>query len=393
MTLRKAPPGTGISAACAIILCSFLTGLAASNAAHYRLMADNATDLISVHDVNGRATFVSDGAAKLFGREPDHLLGQSFLGAVSIAERPAFIEAVCSAALQGRETAVTYRFGSGSDGRSPVWVETRTRPISAGQHAEAGQATIVAVTRDVSLARARENELRAARDVGESASRSKSRFLANVSHELRTPAQCVIGFSSVLVELLSATKPKQQEEEFARLIGESGTHLLSIVNDLLDMSRIEANRYEINRVEVSIADIFAVCTNMMATAAEDGEMTVLADAGDPPINTVADQRALRQIVLNLLSNAVKFSNPGGTVTLSAREIEGAVELSVADEGIGIEERDLDQLGEPFVQAESDYDHKYEGAGLGLSVVKGLLSRSMVESSGFQALWCACHLRT
>ncbi len=194
MTLRKAPPGTGISAACAIILCSFLTGLAASNAAHYRLMADNATDLISVHDVNGRATFVSDGAAKLFGREPDHLLGQGFLGAVSIAERPAFIEAVCNAALQGRETAVTYRFGSGSDGRSPVWVETRSRPISAGQHAEAGQATIVAVTRDVSLARARENELRAARDVGESASRSKSRFLANVSHELRTPLNASLDF-------------------------------------------------------------------------------------------------------------------------------------------------------------------------------------------------------
>lgn len=338
----------------------------------YRLMAENATDLISVHDAAGNASFVSHGAARLFSRDPGTLLGRGFLDAVSADERSAFLAAVSDSATGNRETAVTYRFAGSDEGRESVWVETRCRPFYDGPAGSAGVGRIVAVTRDVSEARAREEELRRARDEARSASTAKSRFLANISHELRTPLNAIIGFSGLLAERLDGPGASADGREFAALIGESGEHLLSIVNDLLDMSRIEAGRYEIAPAPISIADIFRICAGVMSVAAAEADVSIDTDPGDAAIGLEADERAVKQIILNLLSNAVKFSRPGGTVSLGARAAGDTVEIEVSDQGIGIAAADLGRLGEPFVQAEGDYDRKYEGTGLGLSVVKGLV---------------------
>jgi cell cycle sensor histidine kinase DivJ len=336
----------------------------------YRLMAENATDLISVHDAAGHASFVSHGAARLFAREPGDLLGAGFLDAVSAAERPAFLTAVRDAAEGNRETAVTYRFAGSDQGRASVWVETRCRPFHDEAAGGVSVRRVIAVTRDVSGARAREEELRRARDDARSASTAKSRFLATISHELRTPLNAIIGFSGLLAERLDRPGVGADGREFAVLIGESGEHLLSIVNDLLDMSRIEAGRYEIVPTPISIADIFRICAGVMSVAAAEADVSITTDPGEA-IGLEADERAVKQIILNLLSNAVKFSRPGGTVSLVARAAGDTVEIEVADQGIGIAASDLARLGEPFVQAEGDYDRKYEGTGLGLSVVKGL----------------------
>jgi signal transduction histidine kinase len=209
----------------------------------------------------------------------------------------------------------------------------------------------------------------------EAASRHKSEFLANMSHELRTPLNAIIGFSEVLVQGLFGDVNEKQREYLQDVIG-SGQHLLSLINDILDLSKIEAGRMELDLEEFDVAqaiDNAVVLVRERATRKGLGLGTVL-DAGLGSVR--GDQRKIKQVLLNLLSNAVKFTPEGGRVEVRAQRLDGHVEVSVTDSGIGIAAEDLEAVFEEFRQVGTDYAKKHEGTGLGLT-----LSRKFVELHG------------
>ena len=202
----------------------------------------------------------------------------------------------------------------------------------------------------------------------EAANRHKSEFLANMSHELRTPLNAIIGFSEVLGERLFG-ELNEKQAEYTDDILSSGRHLLSLINEILDLSKVEAGRMEL---ELATFDLPLAIDNARTFVRERAtkhginlDVTVDERLGD----FVGDERKIKQILLNLLSNAVKFTPEGGRIGINARQADGSVEISVSDTGIGIAPEDQPKIFEEFRQVGSDYAHKIEGTGLGLTLAK------------------------
>jgi cell cycle sensor histidine kinase DivJ len=247
---------------------------------------------------------------------------------------------------------------------------------------------ICALVRDISAVKQRASELTLAREKAEASDAAKGRFLATMSHELRTPLNAIIGFADILDEEVFGALGNDQQREYVGLIRESGGHLLQLVNDLLDMSKLDAGHFQIVAEPFSLATVVDRCTRLVSQQIEKAGLTLTIDVPDTLPELVADQRAVRQVLINLLSNAYKFTPQGGTITLRARKDAGNLVLSVIDNGIGIAAKDLGKIGQPFFQANNAYDRDHQGTGLGLSVVKGLcelhtgsLSISSVEGEG------------
>jgi cell cycle sensor histidine kinase DivJ len=339
----------------------------------YRLLAENATDMITRHDEKGRVVFASLGAQQLFGEPAQKIIGDGLFERVHVADRPAYLTALSRCHADSEPIAVEFRVrraGAAGPARY-VWVEMRCRPMRPQDTTAVERPSIVAVTRDVSDRKAQEAELTRTRDEAESASRAKTQFLANMSHELRTPLNAVIGFSEILNRELFGALGEARYRDYARLIHESGEHLLNVVNDMLDMSKIEAGKFKIVKEPFEVASLVKSCCDLMRHTAEQRSLSLIVDVAPGIPELPADKRACKQMLLNVISNAIKFTDPGGWVRVSARVEGESVELVVADNGIGIAEADLPKLGNPFVQANNSYDRSYDGAGLGLSVVKGL----------------------
>jgi cell cycle sensor histidine kinase DivJ len=338
----------------------------------YRLLAENATDMITRHDEKGRVLFASFAARQLFGEPAQKIGGDGLFERVHVADRPAYLTALSRSFANNESIAVEFRVrrASGAEPARYVWVEMRCRPLGA-EDTVRDQPGIVAVTRDISDRKAQEVEILRTRDEAESASRAKTQFLANMSHELRTPLNAVIGFSEILNRELFGAIGEARYLEYARLIHESGEHLLNVVNDILDMSKIEAGKFNIVKEPFDVSPLVKSCCDLMRHTAEQRSLSLIMDVAPGIPELLADKRACKQMLINLISNAIKFTDPGGWVRVSARRVDGTVELGVADNGIGIAEADLPRLGNPFVQANDSYDRSYDGAGLGLSVVKGL----------------------
>lgn len=342
----------------------------------YRLLARNMTDVITRHRRNGSVLFVSPAAEQLFGVRADELMGHGLFDRVHVADRPAYLSALTDAAATGEARSLEFRMrrdeNSGAHGHF-LWVEMRCRPFDRGADDGAAAATreVVAVLRDVSERKRQEQALELARGESERANAAKSRFLATMSHELRTPLNAIIGFSEMLTNE-TLTFDAARKAEYAHLINESGRHLLSVVNGILDMSKMESGNFEITPEPFAPAQAIASCCELLALKAQHAGVELKARI---PVNLpemVADRRALSQILINLISNAVKFTPRGGQVTVGAT-CEGAkIALKVEDTGVGIGADDLPRLGEAFFQARASYDRRHDGTGLGLSIVKGLV---------------------
>jgi signal transduction histidine kinase len=206
----------------------------------------------------------------------------------------------------------------------------------------------------------------------ELANRHKSEFLANMSHELRTPLNAVIGFSEVLGdEMFGTLNPKQME--YVRDIHGSGHLLLSLINDILDLSKVEAGRIELEPAEFDVAGAIANAATLLRERCQRGGLSLVLEVAPDVGNWVADPRRFKQIVVNLLSNAVKFTPAGGTITVRAGVAGDALRVAVSDTGIGIDARDLQLVFEPFRQVGTDSGRKAEGTGLGLSLVRSLVA--------------------
>jgi two-component system, cell cycle sensor histidine kinase DivJ len=231
----------------------------------------------------------------------------------------------------------------------------------------------LALVHDVS-ARERENQrITTLQAQTARAQEMKTRFLATITHELRTPLNAVIGFSQMLLneETMGLTPAKRVE--YATLIHEAGDHLLSIVNSILDMSKLESGKFDFKPDYFSLQEMLESCHAIIGLKAEANSITLYKHVEQELSEIYADKRAIRQILLNLLANAVKFTKAGGAVTTHVQRKGNRLILSVADTGIGIASEDLPHIGEAFYQAKGNYDRPFEGTGLGLSVVKGLVA--------------------
>lgn len=219
-----------------------------------------------------------------------------------------------------------------------------------------------------------EQELRQAKDASEQAYIAKSRFLANMSHELRTPLNAIIGFSEMIESQMLGPIFNEKYVEYATSIRESGHHLLDLISDILDMSKIEAGKHKLDLEEVNIGDIVARAVNMVqGKAAEQGVTIRGTDDVSLDITMVGDRRALMQVLLNLLSNAVKFTKSGGSVWVECYHREDYFSIKVCDTGIGIPPNKLASVLNPFEQVSSQYTRDHEGTGLGLSITKELIN--------------------
>jgi cell cycle sensor histidine kinase DivJ len=340
---------------------------AEQGAAMYQLLAENAVDLITRHAPDGRIRFASPASESLLGRAPSELVGALPAALAHPDDLSAVQAAFMESAYFGREGAAEVRLRHGA--RGYVWAEIRCRP--AGLRAKGAPAEIVAVTRDISERKAQERALIEARDVAMSASRAKSAFLANMSHELRTPLNAIIGFSELMEREIFGPLGSARYQEYAKLIHDSGGHLLDLINGVLDMSKIEAGKFELYEEIFELDDLASSSLRFVNLAAERGGVALSSEVAPGARRVFADKRAVKQILVNLLSNGVKFTPRGGQVVLSARLIEKGVEIMVRDTGTGISKSDLEKLGKPFEQVESAVTRGKEGTGLGLALVKSL----------------------
>jgi two-component system cell cycle sensor histidine kinase PleC len=204
----------------------------------------------------------------------------------------------------------------------------------------------------------------------EEANQAKSKFLANMSHELRTPLNAIIGFSEIMGSGMFGVLGSDKYQEYCHDILTSGHYLLEVINDILDMSKIEAGRMRLDMEPLNLAQTLTESLRVVSGRASEKRLTLDADFQDT-VPLVADRRAIKQIMVNLLSNAVKFTPDGGRVVVRNRVINGSVVLMIADTGIGIAQQSLARLCQPFEQVESSLTKTYHGSGLGLAIAKSL----------------------
>jgi len=346
----------------------------------YQAIADIMGDVIICFDHSGAVEFVSTDCDKRLGLPRHDLIGRGFFEHIHVGDRPKFLKAVADAKRAAEHMSVTVRlrrdiaFNEDYQTALPyfLWIEISLRPFDAATSATGSETPLVAVLRDVSRAKLQEEESAASRATAARVIQSRDQFLANMSHELRTPLNAIIGFSEMLSNPDLAPREPKKQQEYADIIRQSGQHLLSVVNTILDMSKLQSGSFTLNPDAFDITPMIDLCCDMVKLKANEGQVDLIRAYSNQAFEIVGDRQACQQIILNLLSNAVKFTPPTGRVTINVRAEGNASLIQISDTGIGIAPRDLEQIGDPFFQASGSYDRAYEGTGLGLSIVRGLV---------------------
>jgi cell cycle sensor histidine kinase DivJ len=305
--------------------------------------------------------FPTGKLAAVWGNVPRELKGQIFVGRpvaqlAATADR-ARVEAALVQVMTDGHAEVSFAPAGG--GPEP-WLELTLRRVNPTR--------VMGAIRDARRQRAHEAELQQARAEAEAQNAGKSRFLANMSHELRTPLNAIMGFSDIMRQRLFGPMPDKYGE-YSELIHESGVHLLELINDVLDMSKIEAERFELHREEFDVREAANAVLRLMRGQADRAGVQLRGLLPKEPLEVDADRRAIKQIALNLISNALKFTPKGGAVTLTVQASGPVLEILVADTGAGISAEDIGRLGRPYEQA-GGQDQRAAGTGLGLSLVRG-----------------------
>jgi PAS domain S-box-containing protein len=268
----------------------------------------------------------------------------------------------------GREVAVIT-----ADGR-------RVPALMALERIDRGSAThVCAVLRDISEWRDAESKMEEARGTAEESSSRKTEFLAKVSHELRTPLTAILGFAQVMARQDLGPIGNPRYVEYAKDILDSGDHLLSLINDLLDMSKVESGKFDLSFDSVDVHDLAEGCVRLMSPIAGSRQVTLRHTVEDTLPSVVADERSMRQILLNLISNALRFTEGGGEVVVSAEvDAGGGLTLAVTDTGVGMSEEELALALEPFEQVEKDVASGTPGTGLGLPLARALTEANRAQ---------------
>jgi PAS domain S-box-containing protein len=339
-------------------------------------MLDTATDGVVTVDERGRMLSLNKTAEALFGYDQREVTGELFtllFSAESHAPALDYLEGlkgggVASVMNDGREVVGRVRQG----GKIPLF-------MTMGQIAEGTERRFCAVLRDITAWKKTEGELVEARKAAEKASAQKSDVLAKISHEIRTPLNAIIGFAEVMAEERFGPIGNERYKEYLRDIHQSGGYVISLVNDLLDLAKIEAGKLDLDFVSVSLNEIALSAVNLLQPEAQRGRVVLRSGLSPklPPV--VADQRSIRQIVINLISNAVKFTDAGGQVIIStALGDQGEAILRVRDTGIGMDDKEIALALEPFRQVPTT--RRAGGTGLGLPLTKALVEANRAAMS-------------
>lgn len=341
----------------------------------YRHLVEHLQDAVVRLSADGDVLFVSRSSETLFGCRRFELAGNGLVERVHVADRPAFLTALADANQGGKTRTIEVRMRH-DDINAPsaapqfVWMHVGLTPV-IDQESRADRHEVVALFRDVTEHKDYEARLRTAQKAAEDASDAKSRFLAIIGHELRTPLNAIVGFAEMMTSNIGG-ELSPTHREYAGLIHQSGHHLLDVVKMLLDMSRIEAGKFEIQAEPFEPDTLVEPCLQMVGPMARQRHIAIDVDVARMMPNLIADERACRQILINLLSNAVKFSHEGGRVGLQMRRQGRNIAISISDQGIGMGPESVRRIGEPFFQADDSLARAHEGTGLGLSIVKGLV---------------------
>lgn len=316
-------------------------------------------------------TFANAAFTRITGYAAEEIIGRNCRILQGRDTDPEALDKLRRALAQQRSVHVTLR-NYRKDGRT-FWNELAISPVTdiSGRVVQ-----FVGIMSDVTQRIRGEESLREAKNQAEFANRSKSEFLANVSHELRTPLNAIIGFSDVMNMELLGPLGTPRYRDYAKDILDSGKLLLSLIEDILDLSKIESGKMELHPEPVVAADVFDLAMTLMRERAKNGGVTLRAEVEPslPPL--LVDPRAMKQMVVNLASNAVKFTPRDGEVHLIARRLgDDRAEIVVKDTGIGIARKDLDEVVKPFVQVDSAHQRRQSGTGLGLPIVKSLADLS------------------
>lgn len=311
---------------------------------------------------------VSRKAEPIFGLQPELLLGSGFFERIHVADRVGYLCALSDLRAGGTPARLALRI------RLPHETIDNFRSFSAELATVGAEArTIVVILRkDEEMVELR-RQLAEAIDRADSIDVTRDRFLAAVSHELRTPLNAIIGFSDMMLHEMFGGFKDPRQKEYVGLIRDSGHHLLSVVNSILDVSKIASGAFVTYPERFRFRDAVESCIAMLGLQAKTKNLVLSDEVAHETGQLVADRRAVQQMLINLVSNAVKFTPEGGKVTIGGKRIGSRLHFWVEDNGIGIAEADLDRLGRPFVQLDNDYTRRYEGTGLGLSLVKGMVA--------------------
>lgn len=243
--------------------------------------------------------------------------------------------------------------------------------LSARQFSMPDRQTVLASFVDITDQKEKENDLALAKSEAQKANFAKSQFLANMSHELRTPLNAIIGFSDIMESEVFGSLNNQRYTGYISDIKTSGIHLLSIINEILDLSKIESGKEDLYQEEVDLSDIVEIAMRLVRHHAEEKQIGLRVDFSNDELVLMADERAIKQIILNLLSNAIKFTPEGGSIVVMTAQITDHIVVQVCDTGIGIAADELGTIAEPFVQLESSLTNANAGTGLGLSIATRL----------------------
>lgn len=330
---------------------------------------DRLPGLVTLHNSDGNVS-CSGGADKAafdsWMGSPD---GRGYFTRIHVADRITFLNAFDILRRGEPRCRIDLRMErkQGDNQFAHLTVDLMAECDAAGKFCGA-----VVQSRDVSELVENRSQLSDAAKQAEDANEAKSRFLAAVSHELRTPLNAIIGFSDILAREYFGTFSDERQREYVGLIHHSGHHLLSLVNTMLDMSKIEAGRYELFAESFKIAEAVSSCEAMLGLQASEKGVTLTHRIARGVDELNADRRAVQQILINLVGNAIKFTDSGGVVSTDVELRGETLRLTVSDTGIGMPASQIERIGEPFLQGQNSLSRNYEGTGLGLSLVKGLV---------------------
>ncbi len=338
----------------------------AASERRFRALFDNAPAALFLKEVDGAYKLINRRFSEWFGVEPEAVVGKT------------------AQELFPRERADRYQAGDREILRTKTVVsdevaiplqsgELRTFTLTKFPIADGDSMTdIGGVMVDISERKQAETQLQRAIDIAEEANRAKSRFLANMSHEIRTPLNAILGFADTMRSEIFGPLGSDRYAGYADGIMMSGRHLLELINDILDISRIEAGEFPIRKESISVADVIEECVTVVRSMAEASTVTFRTDVPQDTPDFFADRRALKQIAINLMSNAVKFTPAGGEIVVSLKADENYSELLVSDTGVGIADGDLANITKPFERGRVGTYDQQDGIGLGLAITKSLI---------------------
>ena len=327
---------------------------------------------------NSDVLFVNDAFAHLMGfastreltahNDAETLAGRNAnnSGAIHPDDRPLVTEHI-RRRLAGEETVSHYEFRLQRADGAIVWVDTAAALVQWD-----GQPASLSWLSDISRRKRMEEELIKSKEAAEFANRTKTEFLANMSHELRTPLNAIIGFAEVIKDEMFGPVGQNKYADYAKDIHDSGRHLLDLINDVLDLSKLEAGKLELHESDVVLRTVVDECLALIRNRAEKSGVRLIG-AVEPRVPRLrCDARAVKQVLLNFLSNAVKFTPAGGDVTLRVRRVSDGIAISVTDTGIGMSEADIGVALSVFGQVDSKHARRHQGTGLGLPIAKSLI---------------------